>query len=63
LLLDLLPPDHQAGLRKIILSHLSDLKGELSEIVRKSDYRCTEPWGAEGNAWIRTVRKLSGGRD
>ncbi|MBP6964923.1 MAG: hypothetical protein KBC96_11010 [Armatimonadetes bacterium] len=59
-LLGLLPPDQQSDLRQMILSHLSALKDELTEIVRKSDYQCAEPWGPEGNSWIRTVRKISG---
>lgn len=60
LLLDRLPPNAQQELRQAALSHLGELKAELSEIIRKSDYRCEEPWGEEGNAWTRAVKRLSG---
>ena len=59
-LLDLLPLNQQSEFRQAMLSHLAELKAELSEIVRKSDYQCSEPWGPEGDAWIRAVAKLSG---
>jgi hypothetical protein len=59
-LLEMLPPDQQSELRQAMLSHLAELKAELSEIVRKSDYRCEERFGPEGDAWIRAVAKISG---
>ena len=59
-LLEMLPPSQQPEFRQAALSHLAELKAELSEIVRKSDYRCEEPFGPEGDAWIRAVAKLSG---
>jgi hypothetical protein len=38
------------------------LAGELSEFIRKQDYRFRdEPWGEEGNAWLRAVAALVGG--
>jgi hypothetical protein len=61
-LLELLPAPEQEVLRQAALAHLSELGFELSEIVRKSEYRCEEPWGPEGNAWKRAVRKISGRR-
>jgi len=59
-LLGLLSPREQNELKRGVLLQLSELRSELSEIVRKSDYRCEEPWGSEGDAWIRAVRKVSG---
>lgn len=59
-LLQLLSSDHQSEFQHTVLSHLAELKTELSDIVRKSDYRCKESFGPEGDAWIRTVIKLSG---
>ena len=59
-LLDLLPQPRQDIFGGVLMSQLAELSCELSEIVRKSDYRCDEPWGSEGDAWIRAVRKLSG---
>jgi len=59
-LLSLASSDELDHLRNMALRHLADLKSELSEIVRKSDYRCSEPWGPEGDSWRRAVRKLSG---
>ena len=38
------------------------LGGELSEFIRKQDYRFRdEPWGDEGNAWLRAAAALVGG--
>ena len=59
-LLALLPIHQQPEFRQAMLSHLAELKAELSDIVRKSDYQCSEPWGPEGDAWIRAVAKISG---
>ena len=40
---------------------LRRLTDELSEIIRKNDYRFREePWGPERDAWIRATRKLAG---
>ena len=40
---------------------LNRLLGELSEIIRKNDYRFREePWGAERDAWMRATGKLKG---
>jgi hypothetical protein len=40
---------------------LNRLLGELSEIIRKNDYRFRdEPWGAERDAWVRATGKLKG---
>jgi hypothetical protein len=37
------------------------LMEELQEFIRKSDYRFIgELTGAEGNAWIRTIEKVTG---
>jgi Family of unknown function (DUF6062) len=37
------------------------LCAELSEFIRKKDYRFrNEPWGEEGNAWLRGVAALAG---
>jgi len=61
-LMSLLSQAQRSDLRQIIISHLVSLRSELSEIVRKSDYRCNEPFGQERDAWIRVVEKLSGVR-
>jgi len=53
---------HRSMLLETVISHFSDLDAELVEIIRKSDYRCSEPFGPEGDAWIRIVRKLIGGQ-
>jgi hypothetical protein len=38
------------------------LGGELSEFIRKQDYRFrAEPWGEEGNAWLRAAAAHVGG--
>lgn len=59
-LLEKLSPGDREEMRQAILSHLADLKAELSEIVRKSDYQCDEPWGEERDAWIRAIQRVSG---
>jgi hypothetical protein len=59
-LLKRLPGRHRAALLDAVLTHLVDLDAELAEIIRKSDYRCTEDFGPEVDAWIRTVRKITG---
>jgi len=39
------------------------LVAQLSEFVRKNDYRfCHEPMGVEGDAWLRSIAALSGQR-
>jgi len=59
-LLASLSPPCQGILKDALQAQFSELRAELKEIVRKSDYRYVEPWGPEGNAWIRAVRRLSG---
>jgi len=54
-----------SGARGFLLASESDnlrrLTDELSEIIRKNDYRFRdEPWGQERDAWIRATRKLAG---
>jgi len=40
---------------------LAGLREELSDLIRKNDYRFREePWGPERDAWIRAARKLAG---
>ncbi len=40
---------------------LNRLLGELSETIRKNDYRLRDqPWGAERDAWVRATAKLKG---
>ena len=61
-LLKRLPGRHRSVLLDAVVSHLAELDAELAEIIRKSDYRCTEEFGSAGDAWIRTVRRMIGGR-
>jgi hypothetical protein len=54
-----------SGARDFLLASESEklrrLVDELSEIIRKNDYRFRdEPWGPEKDAWIRATRKLAG---
>ena len=51
----------RSALLDAVLAELSDLDAELAEIIRKSDYRVKEEFGPEGDAWIRTVRRMIGG--
>ena len=40
---------------------LESLRAELAEFIRKNDYRFQdEGFGAEGDAWLRAIRKVSG---
>ena len=42
---------------------LESLQAELTEFIRKNDYRFkTEGFGKEGNAWLRTVGMIAGSR-
>jgi hypothetical protein len=42
---------------------LESLKAELTEFIRKNDYRfMAEGFGKEGNAWLRAVRLIVGSR-
>jgi len=42
---------------------LENLRNELTEFIRKNDYRFRdEGFGAEGNSWKRAVEKLTGNR-
>lgn len=46
---------------EVQLACLERLDGELSELVRKHDYRFAgEGFGAEGDSWIRAVAQVSG---
>ncbi len=39
------------------------LVGQLSEFIRKNDYRFVcEPWGEESDAWLRAIAAVSGMR-
>jgi len=50
-------------LRDVQRACMSALGGELSEFIRKHDYRFTdEGMGAEGNAWLRAVAMVAGKR-
>jgi len=56
---------HRSAARAFLLesegAKLAGLIEELTEIIRKHDYRFREePWGAERDAWIRATRKLAG---
>jgi hypothetical protein len=55
----------KAGAREFLLAAESEkiaaLREQLSEIIRKHDYRFRgEPWGREKDAWIRATAKLAG---
>jgi hypothetical protein len=51
-------------LRRVQLAHWESLIAELSEFVRKNDYRFQhEPVGREGSAWLRAVDAVSGQTD
>lgn len=40
---------------------LEDLRAELTEFIRKNDYRFKdEGFGSEGDAWLRAIRKVTG---
>jgi len=46
------------SVQRVIWERLTD---QLSEIIRKSDYRfLDEPWGEEGDAWLRAIAVLAG---
>jgi hypothetical protein len=57
----------EATLRRLIdveLPHLEHLRDELSEFIRRHDYRLGgKGFGSEGDSWIRAVAKISGWRD
>jgi hypothetical protein len=47
--------------REALESRLDEILAELSEFVRKSDYRhADEPRGREGDSWLRAIRVLGG---
>jgi hypothetical protein len=47
-------------LLKMESEKLSKLKTELNEIIRKNDYRFrNEEWGAERDAWLRALNRLT----
>lgn len=53
-------PEHAASFRDLQAGKLAVLQAELEEIVRKNDYRFRgEPWGAEKDAWLRALRKIT----
>jgi hypothetical protein len=55
------PPQAHRFLVEAESEKLNCLLGELSEIIRKNDYRFREePWGAERDAWVRATGKLRG---
>ena len=55
------PPQAHRFLVEAESEKLNRLLGELSEIIRKNDYRFRdEPWGAERDAWVRATGKLKG---
>lgn len=41
---------------------LEALRAELEEFIRKSEYRVQEGFGAEGDAWLRAIAQVVGGR-
>ena len=48
-------------LREVQRACLESLLAELSEFIRKHDYRFTgEGMGAEGTSWIRAVEMVAG---
>jgi len=50
-----------AELKEIELQKWESLRQELNEFKRKSDYRfANEGFGAEGDAWIRAIEKMTG---
>lgn len=56
-------PDEETGARLIAAQreHLERLYGELSELIRKHDYRyIAEGFGIEGNSWLRAIGIVSG---
>ncbi|MDF1522816.1 MAG: hypothetical protein P1P87_08360 [Trueperaceae bacterium] len=58
--------EHLAGLpqgpaRERFTARLHELRDELAEAIRKSDYRfADEPKGPEGDAWLRAIRVFGG---
>jgi len=55
------PPQARRFLVEAESEKLNRLVGELSEIIRKNDYRFRdEPWGAERDAGVRSTGKLKG---
>jgi hypothetical protein len=59
--LRLAPPQAHRFLIEAESGKLNRLVGELSEIIRKNDYRFRdEPWGAERDAGVRATGKLKG---
>jgi hypothetical protein len=53
-------PQAAARLRALETARLRALQAELEEIIRKHDYRFRgEPWGAERDAWLRALHKLT----
>jgi hypothetical protein len=55
------PPQAHRFLVEAESEKLNCLLGELSEIIRKNDYRLrNDPWGAERDAWVRATGKLRG---
>ena len=50
-----------AAILEVQLAHWSQLEAELSELVRKSDYRfADEEVGDEGTSWLRAIASLAG---
>jgi hypothetical protein len=48
-------------LRALLRQRLGAMLDDLTEFIRKSDYRhATEPVGAEGDSWLRGIRALGG---
>jgi len=55
------PPQARRFLVEAESEKLNRLLSELSETIRKNDYRFRdEPWGADSDAWVRATGKLKG---
>lgn len=55
------PPNSLRILTSIEIKRLENLHYELGEYVRKNDYNFSgEPMLSEKDAWLRSIRKLSG---
>jgi hypothetical protein len=52
--------DHAERLLALESEKLNKLRAELNEIIRKNDYRFrNEEWGAERDAWLRAINRLT----
>ncbi len=60
MLVSLARPPERARLIQLETEHLTRLKNELEEFIRKNDYRFREePMGEEGDSWRRALLKLN----